>query len=328
MADIGDDGASTPVSPGSPLFGGHKAGRATEGWRSLLNHRNCFRVKPWTIDDDGPSPLTSLSLVRKKLTGERWKQKSFPGFRNRLLSEGLCMGKSTITRNFVVCGQVGAEFIGTFMLVFASTAAAIIEHQSGGAITLLSVAAASGLAAMIVILSTGHISGAHLNPSVTIAFATFKHFSWEQVLVYIAAQMSASLCAAFALKAIFYPVLGEGATVPNGSVSAAFVMEFVIGFNLMFVTTAVATDSRAVGELAGIAVGAAVAMNSLIAGRISGASMNPARTLGPAVAANNYKAIWVYFTAPILGALTGAGAYSAVKLPKDDGTPTARSFRR
>ncbi|XP_008811734.1 aquaporin NIP6-1-like isoform X1 [Phoenix dactylifera] len=289
MADIGDDELSAPANPGSPLFGGHKAGRATDGRPSLFSHRSCFPVKPWTIDDDGPSTLPTLSLVRK----------------------------------------VGAEFIGTFILVFASTAAAIIEHQSGGAVTLFGIAAASGLAAMIVILSTGHISGAHLNPSVTIAFATFKHFSWEQVLVYIAAQLSASLCAAFTLKAIFYPILGEGVTMPSGSVGAAFVMEFIIGFNLMFVTTAVATDTRAVGELAGIAVGATVIMNSLIAGRISGASMNPARTLGPAVAANNYKAIWVYFTAPILGALTGAGAYSAVKLPKDDGTPTAQiSFRR
>ncbi|XP_026655661.1 aquaporin NIP6-1-like isoform X2 [Phoenix dactylifera] len=261
MADIGDDELSAPANPGSPLFGGHKAGRATDGRPSLFSHRSCFPVKPWTIDDDGPSTLPTLSLVRK----------------------------------------VGAEFIGTFILVFASTAAAIIEHQSGGAVTLFGIAAASGLAAMIVILSTGHISGAHLNPSVTIAFATFKHFSWEQVLVYIAAQLSASLCAAFTLKAIFYPILGEGVTMPSGSV----------------------------GELAGIAVGATVIMNSLIAGRISGASMNPARTLGPAVAANNYKAIWVYFTAPILGALTGAGAYSAVKLPKDDGTPTAQiSFRR
>nr|AOS51479.1 aquaporin NIP6-1-like protein [Calamus jenkinsianus] len=288
MVGMGDDGVSSPAAPMAPLFGGHKAGRAAAGWRSLLGRTNCFDVKPWTVEDPDPEQPATRSLARK----------------------------------------VGAEFVGTFMLVFVSAAAAIIEHQSDGAVTLFGVAASSGLAAGIVILSIGHISGAHLNPSVTIAFATFKHFSWEQVLVYIAAQMSASLCAAFTLKAIFYPILGAGVTVPSGSVVAAFVMEFIIGFNLMFVTTAVATDVRAVGELAGIAVGATVTMNGLIAGKISGASMNPARTLGPAVAANNFAAIWLYFTAPILGALAGAGAYTAVKLPEDDGTPTVRSFRR
>ncbi|XP_073112551.1 aquaporin NIP6-1 isoform X2 [Elaeis guineensis] len=238
---MGEDGASALENPGVPLLGGHKSSRFADRWRSLLGRGNCFAVKPWTIDDDGPSIPASGSLVRK----------------------------------------VGAEFIGTFMLVFASTAAAIIDQQSNGAVTLLGLAACSGIAAMIIILSTGHISGAHLNPSVTIAFATFKHFSWEKVLVYIAAQLSASLCAAFALKAIFYPILGEGVTVPSGSAGAAFVMEFIIGFNLMFVTTAVATDVRAVGELAGITVGATVAMNNIIAGFVCHVLLDKKRNLKP-----------------------------------------------
>lgn len=228
--------------------------------------------------------------------------------------------------------KLGAEFMGTLILIFAGTATAIVNQKTQGSETLIGLAASTGLAAMIVILSTGHISGAHLNPSITIAFAALKHFPWKHVPMYIGAQVLASLCAAFALKVIFHPIMGGGVTVPSGGHGQAFALEFIISFILMFVVTAVATDTRAVGELAGIAVGATVMLNILIAGETTGASMNPVRTLGPAIAANNYKAIWVYLTAPILGALCGAGTYSAVKLPEEDGdtnekTSPTRSFR-
>jgi aquaporin NIP len=204
--------------------------------------------------------------------------------------------------------KLGAEFVGTFILIFAACA---------------------GLAVMIVILSTGHISGAHLNPSLTIAFATLRHFPWIQVPAYIAAQVSASICASFALKGAFHPFMSGGVTVPHVSNGQAFVLEFLITFNLLFVVTAVATDTRAVGELAGIAVGATVMLNILVAGPSSGGSMNPVRTLGPAVAAGNYKSIWIYMVAPTLGALAGAGVYTLVKLEAVEGeTPRpVRSFR-
>ncbi|KAE9451931.1 hypothetical protein C3L33_16157, partial [Rhododendron williamsianum] len=226
--------------------------------------------------------------------------------------------------------QLGAEFVGTFILIFAATAGPIVNQKYNGVESLIGNALCSGLAVMIVILSTGHISGAHLNPSLTIAFAALRHFPWVQVPAYIAAQVSASICASFALKGAFHPFMSGGVTVPHVSNGQAFVLEFLITFNLLFVVTAVATDTRAVGELAGIAVGATVMLNILVAGPSSGGSMNPVRTLGPAIAAGNYKSIWIYMVAPTLGALGGAGVYTLVKLGAVEGeTPRpVRSFRR
>ncbi|KAH6791513.1 NOD26-like intrinsic protein 5 [Perilla frutescens var. frutescens] len=226
--------------------------------------------------------------------------------------------------------KLGAEFVGTFILIFAATAGPIVNQKYNGVESLIGNAACAGLAVMIVILSTGHISGAHLNPSLTIAFAALRHFPWVQVPAYIAAQVSASICASFALKGVFHPFLSGGVTVPSVSNGQAFALEFLITFNLLFVVTAVATDTRAVGELAGIAVGATVMLNILVAGPSSGGSMNPVRTLGPAVAAGNYKAIWIYLLAPTLGAIAGAGIYTLVKLRGDEEEQPCpvRSFRR
>ncbi|KAI3450945.1 hypothetical protein Pfo_007610 [Paulownia fortunei] len=226
--------------------------------------------------------------------------------------------------------KVGAEFVGTFILIFAAAAGPIVNQKYSGAETLIGNAACSGLAVMIVVLSTGHISGAHLNPSVTIAFAVFRHFPWVHVPAYIAAQVSASICASFALKGAFHPFMSGGVTVPSVGTGQAFALEFLVTFNLLFVITAVATDTRAVGELAGLAIGATVMLNILVAGPSSGASMNPVRTLRPAVAAGNYKSIWIYLVAPTLGAVAGAAIYTLVKLRGEDEEEPgqARSFRR
>ncbi|CAN4077441.1 unnamed protein product [Withania somnifera] len=227
--------------------------------------------------------------------------------------------------------KLGAEFVGTFILIFAATAGPIVNQKYNGVESLIGNAACAGLAVMIVILSTGHISGAHLNPSLTIAFAALRHFPWVQVPAYVAAQVSASICASFALKGVFNPFMSGGITVPSVNTGQAFALEFLITFNLLFVVTAVATDTRAVGELAGIAVGATVMLNILVAGPSSGGSMNPVRTLGPAVAAGNYKSLWIYLVAPTLGALAGAAVYTLVKLRGDDTIETprqVRSFRR
>ncbi|XP_021815223.1 probable aquaporin NIP5-1 [Prunus avium] len=227
--------------------------------------------------------------------------------------------------------KLGAEFVGTFILMFAASAGPIVNQKYHGAETLIGNAACAGLGVMIVILSTGHISGAHLNPSLTIAFAALRHFPWVHVPAYIAAQVSGSICASFALKGAFHPYMSGGTTVPTVSTGQAFALEFIITFNLLFVVTAVATDTRALGELAGLAVGATVMLNILIAGPSSGGSMNPVRTLGPAVAAGNYTKLWIYLVAPTLGALAGAGTYTAVKLREDEvdePVRAARSFRR
>nr|GLL35285.1 aquaporin NIP6-1 [Ipomoea trifida] len=275
----------TPGTPGAPLFGGFRHERAGNGRNSLLKSCKCFSVEAWALEE-GSLPSVSCTLPAPPVSLAR---------------------------------KVGAEFIGTMILIFSGTATAIVNQKTQGTETLLGLAGSTGLAVMIVILSTGHISGAHLNPAVTIAFAALKHFPWKHVPVYVGTQVMASLGAAFILKAVFHPIMGGGVTVPSGNYIQAFALEFIISFILMFVITAVSTDTRAVGELAGIAVGATVMVNILIAGQTTGASMNPVRTLGPAIAAGNYRAIWIYLTAPILGALAGAGVYSAVKLPDEDG---------
>ncbi|KAM0949885.1 putative major intrinsic protein [Dioscorea sansibarensis] len=286
---------ATPGTPGAPLFTGLRIDSLSYDRKSMPRCNKCL-------------PLDSLASPHQCFT-------DFP------------KPDVSLTR------KIGAEFVGTFILIFGATAAPIVNQKYNGAETLIGNAACAGLAVMIVILSTGHISGAHLNPSLTIAFAVLRHFPWVQVPAYIAAQVSASICASFALKGIFHPFLSGGVTVPSVSTAQAFFIEFVITFNLLFVVTAVATDTRAVGELAGIAVGATVMLNILIAGPSSGGSMNPVRTLGPAVAAGNYKQIWIYLVAPTAGAIAGAAVYTAVKLKGDadnnpETPPTRRSFRR
>ncbi|KAI5656310.1 hypothetical protein M9H77_25103 [Catharanthus roseus] len=278
-----------------------------------------------------PTPLFSSVRVDSSLSFER---KSMPRCKCFPLDAPTWGAPHTCFTDFPapdvsLTRKLGAEFVGSFILIFGATAAPIVNQKYNGAETLIGNAACAGLAVMIVILSTGHISGAHINPAVTIAFAALRHFPWVQVPAYIAAQVSASICASFALKGVYHPFMSGGVTVPSVSHGQAFALEFIIAFNLLFVVTAVATDTRAVGELAGIAVGATVMLNILIAGPSTGGSMNPIRTLGPAVSAGNYMAIWVYLLAPVLGGLAGAAIYTAVKLHGEEGeTPRPRSFRR
>ncbi|KAL0349481.1 UNVERIFIED_CONTAM: putative aquaporin NIP5-1 [Sesamum radiatum] len=279
-----------------------------------------------------PTPLMASSLRVDSLSYDR---KSMPRCKCLPVDAPTWGAPHTCLTDFSVpdislTRKLGAEFVGTFILIFAATAGPIVNQKYNGAETLIGNAACAGLAVMIVILSTGHISGAHLNPSLTIAFAALRHFPWAHVPAYIAAQVSASICASFALKGVFHPFMSGGVTVPSVTTGQAFALEFLITFNLLFVVTAVATDTRAVGELAGIAVGATVMLNIMVAGPSSGGSMNPVRTLGPAVAAGNYKSIWIYLVAPTLGAIAGAAIYTLVKLrAEDEEEPRqVRSFRR
>jgi MIP family channel proteins len=201
-----------------------------------------------------------------------------------------------------------AEAIGTFALVFAGCGAIMVNARTG-ALGHVGVAISFGLVIMVMIYALGHISGAHFNPAVTFAFALSRHLPWPRVGAYWAAQLVGALTAALVLRGSLGDVAHVGATLPSGSDRQAFLWELVLTFFLMLVIMAVATDTRAVGEAAAIAIGGTVGLDAMFGGPVTGASMNPARSLGPAIAAADFTAIWVYLTAPLVGAALAAAAY-------------------
>nr|XP_010925587.1 aquaporin NIP1-1 [Elaeis guineensis] len=209
--------------------------------------------------------------------------------------------------------KILAEVFGTYFLIFAGCGSVTV-NLSKGTVTFPGICIVWGLVVMVLVYSVGHISGAHFNPAVTIAFATCRRFPWKQVPAYILAELMGSTLASGTLRLLFggKRELFPG-TIPAGSDVQSLVLEFIITFYLMFVISGVGTDKRAVGELAGLAVGATVLLNVLFAGPISGASMNPARSLGPAIVFNRYESIWVYMVGPICGAVTGAWAYNLIR---------------
>ncbi|KAJ4790126.1 NOD26-like intrinsic protein 1 [Rhynchospora pubera] len=210
--------------------------------------------------------------------------------------------------------KVISEIIATFLLVFVTCGSAGISANNPSRISQLGQSVAGGLIVTVMIYAVGHISGAHMNPAVTLAFATYRHFPWMQVPFYWAAQLTGGISAAFLLREVLHPIKDLGTTTPSGADWRAFIMEIIVTFNMIFVTFAVATDTRAVGELAGLAVGSAVCITSIFAGAVSGGSMNPVRTLAPALASSIYHGLWVYFIAPPIGTLLGGGAYTFIKL--------------
>jgi MIP family channel proteins len=205
-----------------------------------------------------------------------------------------------------------AEAMGTFALVFAGCGAIVIDSQTG-AVTHVGIAATFGLVIMVMIYAFGHISGAHFNPAVTLAFAAGRHFPWRQVPLYWIAQLGGALLASLLLRELFGLAGNLGATVPAGSARQSLVLELVLTFFLMLVITAVATDTRAVGQAAAIAIGATVGLDAMFAGPISGASMNPARSLAPALVSGTWTSQWIYLVGPALGALLGVTLYQIVR---------------
>lgn len=174
------------------------------------------------------------------------------------------------------------------------------------------VAAAFGLVIAVMIVATGHISGAHFNPAVTVAFASIGHFSWRQVPAYLASQVAAAILGALLLRVLLGPVAELGVTQASGGLAVAIATEVVFTFLLMFVIAAVATDRRAPRSLAGIAIGGTVGLAALVGGPLSGASLNPARSLGPALVSGCHDDLWLYLTVPFVAAVAGALAYRAL----------------
>lgn len=194
-----------------------------------------------------------------------------------------------------------AELIGTYMMVFCGTGAIIINQEMNGVITHPGIAATFGLIVAAVIYALGDVSGAHINPAVTIAFAIRKVFPAKEVLPYILSQCTGAILASLTLIYLFPTNEHLGGTIPSGSNRQSFVLETLLTFFLMFVILRVSHGSREKGIMAGMAIGAVVLLEALFAGPISGASMNPARSLGPALISGELQYLWIYLTAPILG---------------------------
>jgi MIP family channel proteins len=215
--------------------------------------------------------------------------------------------RSAVLRAYV------AEAVGTFLLVFAGTGAVVINAVSEGGVTSLGIGLSFGLVVMVAIFAIGHISGAHINPAVSLAFAAFGSFPWRHVPTYMVAQLIGATAASLALRWLFGNVAGLGSTVPTDGATQALGLEVIITFFLMFVIVAVATDERAVPGAAAVAIGGYVALAATFSGPIAGASMNPARSFGPALASGTWTDHWVYWAGPVAGALLGALVYTYLR---------------
>jgi aquaporin Z len=195
-----------------------------------------------------------------------------------------------------------AEFLGTFALVFTGTGAIVIDAVTGGSVTHASISMTFGLVVMAMIYSLGGVSGAHFNPAVTVGFLVAGRFRGKCVVPYIACQLAGAIAASSLLRFLFGNVAYLGATLPLASAMQSFVLEVVLTAILMFVILCVATGSKEQGLMAGIAIGGTVGLEAMFAGPICGASMNPARSIAPALVSWHFASLWIYVAAPLLGA--------------------------
>jgi aquaporin Z len=211
--------------------------------------------------------------------------------------------------------KLAAETLGTFALVFAGTGAIVINDVTHGAVTHVGIALTFGLIVLAMIYALGDVSGAHLNPAVTISFFLARRLESRRVVPYLLSQGVGAIFASLALRLLFPTNETLGATFPAGNSLQSFVLEFILTFLLMFVILSVSTGSKEKGMLAGVAVGSVIALEALFGGPISGASMNPARSLAPALVSLRFDNLWLYLTAPVLGSSFAVLACRCVQEP-------------
>ena len=212
--------------------------------------------------------------------------------------------------------KLAAEVFGTFALVFAGTGAIVVNDTTGGTITHVGIAFTFGLIVLAMIYALGDVSGCHLNPAVTLGFFAARRFEGRWVGPYIASQCLGALLASGTLRLLFSGHATLGATLPAGeNLIQSFVLEFILTLMLMFVILSVSTGSKEKGVLAGVAIGSVIALEALFAGPISGASMNPVRSLAPALVSLRLEHVWIYLIAPILGAFSSVLVCRCVHAP-------------
>lgn len=197
-----------------------------------------------------------------------------------------------------------AELLGTFALVFCGTGAIVINEVTKGTITHVGIAMCFGLIVMSMIYTFGDKSGAHLNPAVTIAFAVHKVFPSKEIIPYIVSQLTGAFLASLLLHVLFPISVSLGATIPSGNDWQSFILEIVLTFILMLTILNVSQGAKEKGLFAGIAIGSVILLEAMFAGPISGASMNPARSLSPAIVSGNLNHLWIYISAPVIGSVT------------------------
>lgn len=212
-----------------------------------------------------------------------------------------------------------AEFIGTYALVFCATGSIIVDGLQPGMIGHLGVSFIFGFIIMVMIFAVGAISGAHFNPVVSVAFWMTGHFPAREVPSYILTQLAAAAAGSFTLMVLFPDTQTFGETLPSGTVAQSFLMEVILTFFLVFVILFVATAERHIASFAAIAIGGTVFLAAAFGGPVSGASMNPARSFGPALAAANFSHFWLYIAAPMVGSAVAALTYRAMRVEKTTG---------
>ena len=215
-----------------------------------------------------------------------------------------------------VIRKFAAECFGTFALVFAGTGAIVINDVSSGAVTHVGVALTFGLIVLSMIYALGDVSGCHLNPAVTLGFFAARRFESRLVVPYLISQILGALLASGALRLMFPTHATLGATLPAGDPLQSFVLEFILTLILMFVILSVSTGAKEKGILAGVAVGSVIALEALFAGPICGASMNPARSLAPALVSLKLDSLWIYLAAPIFGSCAGVLIFRCIHTPE------------